>query len=255
VQGRMGMSALAVVVLLLAGCGGGGDADPPPTTATTSQGPTTIPADAPTGTGTDPTSLPTGGAEPPASASPYASTSVSYTDNNGWSYRFVPDLTGLAVEATANIETSPPGEARVAESVTAPPGFPGVLEPNTPGRTPPVTQAEALAFFPLEGEQPYYVASFCDIDVAIVRGIRTSGLLCANAFFTDATKRRLSNEDVELSGDQAEAFVQSIVATLNSGAPVIRVVVGQSGTCTVNYHPDGMVEVAETTGDASCELE
>ncbi len=196
----------------------------------------------------------------PQAISPYFSEPIELDLPSGWSYVLTANLGQPTVEFGKDIETSPPGKARLTSVNSIPPDIVVTLEGNTPGRQPPEAFAHVdWIFIPLPGlmDNSARWYSLPGIPDGTYLDLNSVGN-CDERTLSDRMTEDFGAGQGEMNGficsvtevgpgasaDLDEPVVDAILSALESRdlAPVVMVNIrpnGGAGTCGVLFYPDG----------------
>lgn len=247
-KARWACAVAMSVLLVTVGCGsGGGSANRAQTKTQSSTGGSSTVASIPTSPSTSTTTRP---------SATYYSGPISFTTSDGWRYTYTPDISPISLSLSKDVQTSPPGSARlrVSGASSIPASFPGVVAGDTPGRTPPPLHS---AFY-FSSAEPYLIAEW-PVNAGAAANLLPNQLLyklpstctfesngttlVAPTVFMCKVVVGARAEDPLLSSDVSEAYVDSVLQVVPIlSAPYLRVEVytesGQS-VQTIVLAPDG----------------
>ena len=200
-------------------------------------------------------------------SSDYSSATLTYVDDDGWSYLVEPLQLGVTANFGKTIANSPPGMARFTTEIIPKPGFGVDITGNTPGRTAPTRRPYVDVYFPVTDNGSYgnsetfldsqlRTDGFPECNVGSAPGYYTPdggsnkvyppelpsklGLQCRFGVETGWITEAGATEDEE------EASVDDLLAELKGVKPVIVVTADLGEACFALYFPDGSVSVSQS---------
>jgi peptidyl-prolyl cis-trans isomerase B (cyclophilin B) len=203
----------------------------------------------------------------PEPSSDYSSATLTYVDDDGWSYLVEPLQLGVTANFGKTIANSPPGMARFTTEIIPKPGFGVDITGNTPGRTAPTRRPYVDVYFPVTDNGSYgnsetfldsqlRTDGFPECNVGSAPGYYTAdggsnkvyppelpsklGLECQFGVETGWITEAGATEDEE------ETTVDDLLAELKGVKPVIVVTADLGEACFALYFPNGSVSVSQS---------
>lgn len=216
------------------------------------------------------TEAPTTTTEPTAPVPPYSREPILITSEDGWQYYFrlsVFELPGLDVRK--DVTASPPGKAKLAYSLTLPPGllptWPlGFIGEADPDRVAPELTGTASLIYPMDdvpGADQLYSGVPCGVDEVDVAPIveRDDPVVFNPGVAYTCSLDSSFGDRSGASADVDEAVVDAVIGKLApTNSPVIKVSFSRigwfGGRCALWFLPDGTVLTHGTTQVCAVEL-
>lgn len=200
------------------------------------------------------------GAKAGASSSPYSSDPVTFTDNDGWIYKFTPNFPKVDATWTKSTVNSPPGKARLLLAVDLP-GFAWNYVGDTPGRqAPEAPQVDVAVIWPSTVElgipsaldtttfDCHGEAFARDGDGAKLGLTAGGGMWCGltNTFGKNIYEGAFRFE----SEDADEGEIDQLISDFRKQSPSYYLDFSRAYDCNVFYNPNGrIVNLAKPTCD------